>query len=279
MRFFRHSLSERTVSSGSDSVIGGVYVPSESSLNNVFGQCHCIAGNTSTITALLYGVSGWVVHHPDPDNSFTYDALWDTMVPKDTDVGLGALDLSTGLQDPAPEFEPGEPNIEQLMDIMVLNDNNQFYKRRKLVSFASSPVGFIDGSPDQFWAIDQFSIRSGKKVSTELNSVAMLGFSSPSLDDTTTTIWTTANDESEWVQVKYLEMVLEQAWMQLVGLVETGAETPWEDAAALVEDLLEPTVVEQTAGAFVAANWTVFTHATFDVSVPGRRSFASVSAG
>lgn len=280
MRLFRHSLSQRIAALGTDVVIGGCLVPSEGSLNNVWGDCHVIGLDDITHEkAALYGLTGYVVHEPDPDNTQSFDTLWDVMVPKDTDVASGALDLSTGSADVSPEFEPGEPNIERMMDGSVLDDDNMFFKRRKMITFASSPSGFdVGGTPDSYIPTDRFRIRSGKKVNVDLMSVALLGFSSPQMDDTTTTIWTTPSDEAVWMQLKYIDMVLEQAFVQLIGLTEAGAETPWEDAATMLEDFLEPTVVEQTAADFASEDYNVFTSLTFDISVPGVRKITSVSA-
>ena len=81
---------------------------------------------------------------------------------------------------------------------------------------------------------------------------------------------TTYDDEKWLMQLKYMEVVLEQAWMWLVGLVETGAETPWEDAANMIGDFLEPNVNEETAGDFKAVTWQTFSKMTFEITVPGR---------
>lgn len=255
-------------------------IPSEGSLNNVWGDCH-VVGNDDIAhnKAVLYGVTGYVVHEPDPDNAQSYDALWDVMVPKDTDVASGALDISSGSQDTAPEFEPGEPNIERMMDGSILDDDNMFFKRRKLITFASSPSGFdVGGTPDSYIPTDRFRIRSGKKIPVDLMSVALLGFSSPQMDDVTTTVWVTPASEAVWMQLKYIDMVLEQAFVHLIGLTEAGAETPWVDAATMLEDFLEPTVMEETSAIFDSQDYNVFTTLTFDISVPGVRKISSVSA-
>lgn len=65
--------------------------------------------------------------------------------------------------------------------------------------------------------------------------------------------------------------------MQLMGLTEAGAETPWEEAALLVEEVLEPTVIEETAANFNNGAFDVYTAMTWDISVPGRRSFNTIS--
>ncbi len=77
---------------------------------------------------------------------------------------------------------------------------------------------------------------------------------------------------------KYVELVLEQAWMHLVGLVEAGAETPWEDAALFLEIILEPPPQEDNAASWFTDDMKVWSNFTFDISVPGSREFKQLTA-
>ena len=65
--------------------------------------------------------------------------------------------------------------------------------------------------------------------------------------------------EIEWLQYQYIEDTQRDAWKYLTGLIESGAETPYIEAATLIETLLEGPIVESSAGAFVAAAMTAFT--------------------
>ena len=146
------------------------------------------------------------------------------------------------------------------------------------MSFANTPTGFEVGSPDTYIPRDVFKIRSRRRMRAEQHAVAMLGLSVPALDDTTTVVWNT-DTEAEWMQRKYLEMVLEQAWIDLVGLSETGAESPWVDASILLEEFLEPTVVEEVTAAWTPQALECFTACTWDISVPGRLDVKTLSLG
>ncbi len=271
MRFFRHSLGQVVVAPGADTVFGGVLLPSESSLNNVWGEIHIVGLVANQFDqAAVYGAGGYVLLVEDPNATNAFQTIWDTMVPKDADFSAGALDLDAESANTAPEFEPGEPNINRLMDLQVNDEKNRFFKRRKMLSFANRPAGFnASDTPDSYIPSDVFQVRSRKNIFADYHSAAVMALSSPAMDDVTTTVWASPADSVHWMQIKYLDVTLEQAFMQLAGLVETGAETPWEDAAAILEDLLEPTVVEVTAGDFAANSWNVFANLTFDVSVPG----------
>lgn len=279
MRFYRHSLGQLILAGGSDVAIGGVLLPSECTLNNVWGEVHVIASAAiDWDKAAMYGAGGYVLPVEDPNATNSFQTIWDTMVPKDADFAAGALDLDAESANTAPAFEPGEPNILRLMDLQVNDQKNEFFKRRKLLSFANRNTGFEAGTPDTYIPVDVFRVRSRKSITADYMSAAIMALSSPSMDDMTTTVWASAADSVHWMQIKYLDVTLEQAFMQLAGLVETGAETPWEDAAALLEDLLEPTVVEVTAGDFAGLTFNIFASLTFDVTVPGLVAKTQISA-
>lgn len=278
VRLFSHKLSQMLVPSGSDQVLSGIQLPSESSLNNVWGEVHIVAPTPIEFDkAVMYGVDGHVFLHQTPDDGATFNTLWDSNVPKDTDVASGAIDLNASATT-INFFEPGEPNVHALADMAIYNDDNNWFKRRKLLSFASSPTGWLPGTPNLYVPSDVFAVRSRRRIGVDYWSLAALGMSSPAFDDVTTTVYTTFGDEAPLMQMKYIEVTLEQAWMQLVGLTETGAETPWEDAATMIGDFLEPTVLEVTAGDFATMGFNVYTKCTWEITVPGRRNFKSISA-
>lgn len=224
----------------------------------------------------MYGAKGVVVQIDDIDTALSFDTLWDQMVPKDQELTLGGQDLS-GVTDATPEFEPGEPDVTAITDYQIFDDDMEWFKRRKLITFASHPLGFEVGTPDSYIPRDTFKIRSRRRMAVEVASAALFAISAPALDDTTATVFDTFASEAELMQVKYLEVVLEQAWMALAGLTETGAETPYEEAMALIADYLEPDVLEETASSFVGQSWTTFTSMTFDITVPGRREVKQLS--
>lgn len=276
MRLFRHLLTQVGVTVGTDRVIGGMDIPSECVLNNVWGEVHCISEDVLFPSAVMYGVRGLTVLRRDVDTLQTYDNLWDTMVPKDTELAAGGFELS-GAANTDPEFEPGEPDAAKILDLHLYNDDMEWFKRRKLVTFATSKGGFIDATPDTFHATDFFKVRSRKRQAMEVTGAAMLGFSSPNLNDTTSTDFGTLGSEQRIMSLKYFEVILEQAWMSLVGLTEAGAETPWIEAQGVVADFLEPDVHEDDAGRFLGQTWEVFATTTWDLTVPGRLNVKQMS--
>lgn len=276
MRIYRHLLAEVDAVAGTDRVLGGMDIPSECQLNNVWGECHVVGPAIAASNACMYGVKGVTVFRDDVDTAQSFNSLWDTQVPKDQELSAAGFDLS-GVTDATPEFEPGEPDVTKIFDIQLFDDDMEWYKRRKLISFATSKGGFLDATPDSYVPTDFFKIRSRRNQRMEVTGASMLGFSSPSLDDTTTNEFNTIGSESEVVSMKYIEVILEQAWMSLVGLTESGAETPWLEAQNAIAQFLEPDVFEETAGSFAPVTWVVYCMSTWDLTVPGRREFKNLS--
>lgn len=280
MRIFRHTLSQKVTAFSDTIVLTAVALPSECRQNNFWGEVHVIGLDSvrpNVEQAFIYGVDGWITHIEDPDTSLTWDILYNTMIPFDKDVASGAFDLDTSVAHSGPSFEPGEPSIEALMDAANVDVDNHWYKRRKMLTYASHPRGLDPAADPPTWQqTDWFPIRVGRRLGVELMSGSMLAMTIPSMNDVsvTTSMVNTPAGDAEWIQIKYMEVMLEQAWMHLSGLTETGAETPWEDAAILVEDFVEPSVLENTAGDFMSINpCNTFTVGTFDITVPGRREF------
>lgn len=285
MRVIRHQLGMVHVSSGADEVLGSMPIPSECSQNNVWGNCHALSNDDEFISdALLYGADGFVVPMPDPDTVDSVEDIWDRMIDKDDDItaaaGVSVLDLDEDANDADNLYEAGEPSPGAILDAHLYKDDNHWYKRRALVTFASSPTGFnwVTGGVSTYNPRDLFKVRSRKRIYTEFMSMSLFGISVPTVITDATEAQTPT--QAQWMQVKYIEVVLEQAWMTLLGLTEAGAESPWEDAAALVQLLTEPDVYEDTTGAFQnAATWKVFGEFTYDITVPGRKEFKILTGG
>lgn len=277
LRMFRHMLAQKDLTSNKSEVLGHAPLPGECVQNNVWGEVHMVNNDGFFLDgALVYGADGFVVPHPDPDTPDSVDDLWDRMVAVDVGVSAGGGDLNldtTGAATGA-QFEAGELNLNNVIDMHTYDDDNHWFKRRKILSFATSPTGFhwVTGGVSTYSPVDFFKVRSRRNVSVEFMCMSLFGITMPALSGTTATQVGTPTTQ-QWMMQKYLEVVLEQAWMHLVGLVEAGAETPWEDAALFLEDLLEPPPHEADAASWFTDSFRVWSNFTFDISVPGRREF------
>jgi len=121
-----------------------------------------------------------------------------------------------------------------------------------------------------------YKINVNKRYRVLQPSIVAFAMATPSLDDTTTVEEQTLT-ESQWGRIKYIDFMVEQMMIHQLGLVETGAETPWEEASALIRSYLMPDVHEENAGSWVNPVWQYWGKATMGISVPGRLPKGNIS--
>lgn len=275
IRMFPRRRTEIAVAAGEDGVLFGISLPSECRLNNLSAEVHLL--DTSIVSRLIarfYAVDGYILPVLDPDSSPSYDTIWDTLVPKDNDTDT--IDLDTQASDIQSFYEPGESAMSEIMDVGLQPE--RIFNMQRMRSFANSVFKKEEAGVLEWSMSDVVKIKIRKRYFVKQPSVVVFALGNPDLTDTTTNI-DLALAENEWARVKYMELVLEQALMKHFGLVEATAETPWEEAAALLRKYIEPDVYEQDAGAFGSSVLRAFSTATFDVSVPGTMGKIQIGSG
>lgn len=275
LRMIARRRSQRNIGANTDQVIFGISLPSDTVVNRVRADVHLVGGGTEGyLEAFWYGCEGWILPILDPEDNASFDVIWDQLVPKDSDIQT--LDLDTGSQDTTPFFEPGEADWAQLFDVGLRPQ--RIYQRLRLLTYATANKPHTVTDAANWTPTDVFRIELNRRFVVRQPSVMLFAVASPGTDDTTSTI-ETALSETEWSQVKYMEHVLERAQMDLLGLTEGGAETPWEEATNLLQNHLEPDVMEDSAGRFSSITWNAFTDALIDHSVVGRLGKITVTTG
>lgn len=271
-------LSQRSTGGTTDEVIGGISLPSDSVVHSVSGtmKAHALA-NSPLTEAYICAVEGYVLPVLDVDAAVSFDTIWDNLVPKDTDVQ--SMDLDTEASDASNFNEPGEADWSSLLDVGLRP--KKVFQRQRLISFANSSTGFNINSSNVLGYVPtiswQLGLDSGPfRVSQP--SVLLFAIASPGMADTTSTV-ETASVENEWARHKYIEQVVEDAMKDLFGLVEAGAETPWVEATDLLQKLLEPAMMEETAGSFNSMAWHSFTDMVIEYSVQGRLGKMTLDTG
>lgn len=280
LRMFARRMSHVLVSGNADQVLFGVSLPSESLVHDVRVKVKMV-GTSKTreqFNCLMYGVEGWILPVHDPDSGSTYEALWDSLVPKDSAVET--LDLDTGAADVTPFYEPGEVDLSDLFDVGLRPE--RLYHRHKMLTIGNGAVFMYQDNQTPFnllWvAGDEFVIQIRRRLAVRKPSVLVFAMASPNLNATTAVVDAILG-EAEWGQVKYMSHILERAMLHVLGVVESGAETPWEEATALLVKQLDPDLYEETAGRFQSENFDVFTEAMVDMSVVGDIGKVAVSTG
>lgn len=279
-RMWSRRLSNLQLSSGSDQVLLGMSLPSDSVINDISGEVSAWnESNLVTTIVTFLAAELWLLPVFDPDAGANFDTLFDQLVPKDTDVET--MDLDTGAADTSPFSEPGEVDWSTIFDVGVRPE--RLYKRSRLLTVQNggSYYTFQDNQTPfavKWRAGDNFRFRIKRRLRVRQPSVLVLAMGSPLLDDTSGTLQA-AMAENEWPRIKYAQELLRMAMHHVLGLIEAGSETPWEEATALLKKHLEPDVYEETAAAFSGQQFNIAGRWTIDHSVPGELAPAQVSSG
>ena len=275
IRMFPRRRGQYDVNPGLDVVLFGISLPSDCRLNGLNAHVHVNSKNMLPWTsALMYQIQGYILPILDPDAAPTFDTLWDTLVPKDSDVDT--IDLDTAAADTSSMFEPGEAAMAEVMDVGLQPE--KVYSRIALKTAANGRIVQEEAGVLEWSFADLINIRISKRYAVKQPSALVFAIGNPALDDTTATL-PGALAENEWSRVKYIGLVLEQALMQHFGIIEAGAETPWSDAATLLRKYIEPDVYEEDAGAWTSNTFRVHCDVTFDVSVPGEMDKIQIGTG
>lgn len=276
-----HITSQVLVASDKDKVVAALQIPEGGRLNNFSGRVDVIAGqDTSILKAVVWSLHGFMIPIPDPDGSLTPDQIWDLNVVKDAALvitaGSSELEVDTlDTEDESNVDELGVPALQKIMDdwgpVQLMRPHV------KMLTVADTIGGFKDATPDTWLPRDSKGFKGGRGWSVDQPSMALFALGAPLLT-ATATAWFEADTTAEWAQLQYLEYVLEQAFIEVIGLTETGAESPWADAATvLVNQLI--TFFEEITGSFFSVAWTGFTMFRASVTVPGTFSKPSLNLG
>lgn len=279
IRMFARRMNEISVAAGSDQIVLGMSLPSGSVIHDINLEVHLHNSvNLSIDNIAMYAIEGWILPVLDPDAGTAFSVLWDNLVPKDTDVEV--IDLDTAGADVTPFFEPGEVDFSQMLEVGLRPE--RIYARSQMLSIVNGSIFKFQDNQTPFavqWiAGDTVKIRIRKRFHVNQPSVLLFGVASPTMDDTTATP-PVAAAEAEWGQLKYIGHVLERALLHLFGVVETGAETPWEEATALLKAHLEPDVFEETGGFFGGVTWETVCRGIVDHSVEGELGKQAITTG
>lgn len=265
MKIVVRTLFQQVVTGNSDRVMAALWIPSGGKLIGATVNVHAFVHGVAEATGGMYGTNAFLLPVDDPDAVVTADSVWDRHVPKDINEAAGAFDLDTGTAEGAAEFSIGEPDIAAVLGVGP--SELQGGRRRKLLTFANSARAF-DSTAATYTMADGFTLNIGGGERVEKPSVMCVGFSSPSIDETTTVFTSPAEDQ--WTNLQFPAWTLEQALVELLGQVETGAESPWEEASAFLLTFIEPLAVLTAAGSVLERAWVVFAQAVMVMEVPGR---------
>ncbi len=252
---------------GKDIVISAWAVPGDSTINNIWLNCHTVGLAQNIFEPMLFGIDGYILPLEDPDSIPTPDQLWDRMVPKESTTGTYDIDTATGQGD-VSAFELDDLNYSELLDGLGEVWQSHFLEYRKQVTFASSPTGY-DHAAQTYSPTHVYSKHVKANMHVRVPSWVLIGYSTPDTASATRTAWSAPSNEEGWYFLKYIEEAMRYAIPALLGLTSEGTGThPFDEALTGLEDFLVQ-VIEDTAGRWdnITARLTV--QSRMDVTVPG----------
>jgi hypothetical protein len=273
IRVFPKMYASAQTTTGSDIVLFALPLPGGAVVNQAWMEVHCVGSPIGQSNIAVYGLHGYVLPVLDPDAGTTPDAMWDAQVPKDAAMAADVIDLDTVTAVSTPVLELGEPSIARI--IGMTTSPVMTFAREKLVSAGLGAPGY-DKASATFLPTDFFQARLKRRVEVDVPSYYLIGLSVP---DTLATLsaFPVINTDGEWMQLKYMQYTLHQAFMRLAGLTEAGAESPYDEAMTVIANYLE-VAYEQTAGVWSGITWNAMGKITFDITLPGNMDVNNMTA-
>jgi len=282
MRVIRKVLTQIDLTSGTDRVIALMPIAPGGTFHRCTGEVHVILEDFSKIKAIIVPSRLYAVQMVEIDDlSSNWDTLWDRFIPKDDDVSEVAATFQVDLDRDTPETRPfeeyGEPNINELFGIT--EPTTLLFRRDALITIASSPVGYEGAAVDTYVATERYSVNVRRDISFPNGGFVAMGVASPDFDDVTQSVPVGMAGATLTLMYQNLDDFLHVARLAMLGLTETGSETPFVNMLTLIEDLTEPTILEDAAGAFVNVGSRIFARFIFDVSTPTSQETKVLQSG
>lgn len=264
MQIARDRFASAAVTTGTDGVLCAWAVPAETSVISIKANVQVLSTTKVEFNAgrMAYAMDGWFLELPDDLMESTTESIYDALVPKY--VASLSFDFEDEVADTAPGYEPGEIRNDMLG---MVDDQRHIYQRRKILGFPGHR-GYHETTPAVSWAhipVDDFSIsRKGMRKADAMSAV-IFGLSSPSNDGLTAENKLFPNfggtARSEWIWMRFLPQMLDKAVVAMLGLTQSGAETPYDDLLDLLEFEIS-SANNLGGGSIVDTTWQVWMAAT-----------------
>lgn len=282
LRMWARRKSQIIAATAADTMMFGMSLPGDTVIHDIKFNIEFLGANSSqeleSIKAVGWAVETWIVPIDDPDQTADFNDTWDTMVPKDTDVQT--MDLDTQGANTDVMYEPGEAEWQKVFDV-GFRPEMLMHQHGTITINNTTGIVFIDSQTpfEPKWQPGgEMKYHTSKRHRVTQPSALLVAVGIPAFDDTVTVVESPLV-EDEWGRVKYMADTVKMAMMDVIGLIETGAETPWEDATDLLQKHLEPDVFEQTSDFFSGTALVCQGEMIVDHSVVGELAIKSISTG
>jgi hypothetical protein len=275
MNIIIRTIGAQQVSGNVDRVVCAVPLPKGGKLKGVQGEVHVIGEEDQpTNQFMAWGISGHMVPVEEAETALEFGVLWDQVIVKSADpttvAATTVLDWDWDTADLSVELEPGEMDINSLLGLSQ-RDKEFMAPRIEWTSFAKGRQGgFAAGSPDTYLPTDYKTFRSKINLTAEGPSAAMIGFSSPVLDETKVqTADQTPGSAAEWYMLQNMRETLRDMGKAQAGLIEATSDHPYADASTLIGNLVAPDMLDESSTLYNSISWRCLIVATWLLEFPG----------
>lgn len=250
MLVVRDTVVSGTVTIGSDKVAAWAPIPPGGKLLSVTGELHVVADEETPVAQFRgYGISAELVPLTDPDGSITLDVLWDQNVSKTSAAvvaaGSSEIDFDWDTSDSGPDVEPGEMDMNAVTGLLSPG-KTMMDPHMEWMSFAKGPGrGFlrVDAASDHYVPTSYKTFRMARTLAADkIPHYAMIALSAPNFDNEEVA-HSTINTAQGWGILSNLDNIMDDFWRINAGMIEAGAESPYAEISAQVEDLVAPEIV------------------------------------
>lgn len=276
IRTFPKMYSAVQVATGADMVMFAFPLPGGARINQAWMETSIMFPDVDVSSALHCAMFGYIVPVLDLDAGTTPDLIWDQQVPKDSADDTPDtldIDLHTAVDDPVAEL--GDVNINAMLDFE--SGPRRVFKREKILTFPKSPQGFKTGTPDTYYAMDNFVTKLSGSYTVKVPSYYLVALGVSTGSDTDGSVFPAINTRGEWMQLTYMNDALIDAMKAMAGLAVSGTQEPYAEAMILIHSYLEHVheIVAAQWGTGTAEAWGKM---TLDVTLPGGFDVAQLSA-
>lgn len=265
------------IATGTDEALIGWPIPKNSTINYMKGEAHVMRTTPIDVGDVsIFGIETWLMPISDEVTDMdSLDTMWDTLVPKDDD--LVNID-SNFTADTDPFKEVGEISVTQLFGQERTQPLQRLFQYEGFLSFARTTSGFVPGTPPANTFIPSEVVALGISAPSFMpaDGAVLVGFAVPALDFTADDNIIAANRLDNMYILRYLDDFIDNAQINLAGLQEAGAETPYEDIMALILNVLEKVSTDGSAFDFLTGTYTVAMKCILGMVVEGSLSHTTL---
>ncbi len=277
MQLFSRRYGITDVVSNSDQALFSWPIPRNTTINSFTGEIHVMRTVPINVGEVsIFGIETWLMPLSDEITDLDdMNSMWDTLVPKDNDL----VDLDQNFTiDTNPFKEVGEISVSQLFGQERVAPLQRVFQYEGFLSFARTTSGFVPGTPPANTFIPSEIVPLGLTAPSFMpeDGALITGFASPLLNFTPDNNIIAAGRLDQFYILRFLDDFIDNAQIQLTGLTEAGAESPYEDIMQLILNFLEKVSVESGAHTFLTGTYTVAARATLGMVVEGSMSHTTM---